>query len=100
MIDASNLTNAEWVRLNNIEEPRILELSETEEKYHDVLQKLIDYEPYDFDDLQDIIDDISFERLDLFQVSEKLAQLQILLKNHADNYKRVFEKEFNEIKRG
>lgn len=99
MIDASNLTNAEWVRLNNIEEPRILELSETEEKYHDVLQKLIDYEPYDFDDLQDIIDDISFERLDLFQVSEKLAQLQILLKNHADNYKRVFEKEFNEIKR-
>lgn len=87
-METSNMTNEEWARLNDIQEPRILELIDLEHEYKILVEGLGDYEPVNvITPLEELIGDL--HNMDLEEIEEKLKEIIALTKNGISDYGRL-----------
>lgn len=87
-METSNMTNEEWARLNDIQEPRILELIDTEHEYETLVDGLSDYEPVNvIAPLEELIGDL--HNMDLEEIEEKLKEIIALAENGISDYDRL-----------
>ena len=87
-METGNMTNEEWARLNDIQEPRILELLDTEHEYKTLVDVLSDYEPVNvIDPIADLIGDL--HNMDLEEIEEKLKEIIALAESGISDYDRL-----------
>lgn len=87
-METSNMTNEEWARLNDIREPRVLELIDTEHEYESLVAELSDYEPVNVvTPLEKLIGDL--HNLDLEEIEEKLKEIIALAESGISDYDRL-----------
>lgn len=87
-METSNMTNEEWARLNDIQEPRILELIDLEHEYKILVDGLSDYEPVNvIAPLEELIGDL--HNMDLEEIEEKLKEIIALAENGISDYDRL-----------
>ena len=87
-METGNMTNEEWARLNDIQEPRILELLDTEHEYKTLVDGLSDYEPVNvIAPLEELIGDL--HNMDLEEIEEKLKEIIALAESGISDYDRL-----------
>lgn len=87
----SNLSIDDWVRLNNIEDQRILELADIAHKYEDLCRSIEDYQPVTGDVVDDIINALKIRDIDDKDVIQHLENLQSRLDYSVDEYYQIIK---------
>lgn len=87
----SNLSIDDWVRLNNIDDQRILELADIAYKYEKLCESLEDYSPIAGDVIDDIIGSLKIRDIDDKDVIQQLEDLKSRLDYSVDEYYQIIK---------
>ena len=87
----SNLSIDDWIRLNNIEDERILELTDIAHKYEDLCRSIEDYSPITGDVVDDIISALKIRDIEDKDILQQLENLQSRLEHSVDEYYQIIK---------
>lgn len=87
----SNLSIDDWIRLNDIDDTKILELVGIFHKYEDLCRSIEGYEPVEGEVVDDIINALKIRDIDDKDVIQQLENLKSRLDHTVDEYYQIIK---------
>lgn len=87
----SNLSIEDWIRLNNIEDERILELADIAYKYEDLCRSIEDYSPITGDVIDDLIGALKIRDIEDKDILQQLENLKSRLEYSYNYYNQIID---------